>query len=220
MQTPEPEEKVLEEEPEQLEEEEEAKVEVDEGEEQKVVEAEAGVPDEGEHDETDAEIEAMKKRVSEMEEEAAKIEALQNTVEKSLKAPQGGAPAAHGPTVDARSIFVGNVDYSTTNDELKDFFKSCGTVNRVTINVDKWTGQPKGFAYVEFSDPEAIMNAMILNETPFKQRPLKITPKRTNVPGYRGRGRGRGGFRGRGRGYYGGHRGRGRGRGRGYHPYW
>jgi hypothetical protein len=43
---------------------------------------------------------------------------------------------------------------------------------------------------VEFSDSEATVNAMILNETPFKGRPLKITLKRTNLPGYAG---GRGG---------------------------
>lgn len=96
-----------------------------------------------EEDETDAEIEAMKKRVKEMEEEAAKIEALQNTVEKSMK-PAGGAAAANGPAADARSIYVGNVDYSTTPEELKEFFRSCGTVNRITISVDKYSGQPKG----------------------------------------------------------------------------
>jgi polyadenylate-binding protein 2 len=102
---------------------------------------EAGAEDVGEEDETDAEIEAMKKRVKEMEEEAAKIEALQTTVEKSMKA--SGAPPS-GPAVDARSIYVGQVDYATTNDELKEFFKSCGTVNRVTIGMNKFTGEPKG----------------------------------------------------------------------------
>ena len=99
----------------------------------------------GEEDETDAEIEAMKKRVKEMEEEAAKIEALQTTVEKSMKA--SGAPPT-GPAVDARSIYVGNVDYATTNDDLKEFFKACGTVNRVTIGMNKFTGQPKGCVFV------------------------------------------------------------------------
>ena len=114
------------------------------------VESEAIVEAEGEEgggeggdddDGTDAEIEAMKKRVKEMEEEAAKIEALQTTVEKSMKA--SGAPPS-GPAVDSRSIYVGNVDYTTTNDELKEFFKSCGTVNRVTIGMNKFTGEPKG----------------------------------------------------------------------------
>jgi len=215
--------------PEEVEAEVEVEAEAGEEEVKKVAEGEGAEEAEGEgaeeaeeeEDGTDAEIEAIKKRVAEMEEEAAKIEALQHTVEKSMKTGAGaGAATAGGPAVDARSIYVGSVDYSTTNDELKEFFKSCGTVNRVTIGTDKWSGQPKGYAYVEFSDSEAIVNAMILNETPFKGRPLKIAPKRTNIAGYsaRGRGRGRGGFRGRGRrgGYYGG---RGR-RARGYHPYY
>jgi len=167
-----------------------------------------GVTDDvdGEVDETDAEIEALQKRVREMEEEAAKIEAMQSTVEKSFK-KQDAAHANNGPNVDSRSIYVGNVDYTTTNDELQEFFQSCGPVNRVTILQNKWTGQPKGFAYVEFQDSDAIVNAMILNETPFKGRPLKISPKRTNVHGYnygggKGKGKGKGG-KGKGKGGYG-----------------
>jgi len=130
-------------------------------------------------EDTDAEIEAMRRRVKEMEEEAAKIEAMQSNVEKTLKPQQ----VTNGPSVDARSIYVGNVDYSTSPEELQEFFQSCGTVSRITILCDKYTGHPKGYAYVEFKDQEAIVNAMILNETEFKGRPLKISPKRTNIPG-------------------------------------
>jgi RNA recognition motif-containing protein len=132
---------------------EEVEAEEVEGEEAK---AEAGAEDEvGEEDETDAEIEAMKKRVKEMEEEAAKIEALQTTVEKSMKAGASGAAGAPptGPAVDARSIYVGNVDYATTNDDLKEFFKACGTVNRVTIGMNKFTGEPKGCVSVRAALP-------------------------------------------------------------------
>ncbi len=81
------------------------------------------------------------------------------------------------------------------------------------------------YAYVEFTEPSLVAQALVLNESVFKGRNIKVTPKRTNVPGM-GRGRGRGGFRG-GRGFYGrggfpprgGYRGGGRGRGRGYAPY-
>lgn len=48
------------------------------------------------------------------------------------------------------SIYVGQVDYSTTPEELLAHFESCGTVERVTIVCDKFTGRPKGFAYLEF----------------------------------------------------------------------
>jgi polyadenylate-binding protein 2 len=103
------------------------------------------------------------------------------------------------------------VDYSTTPEELQAHFQSCGTINRVTILCDKWTGQPKGFAYIEFAEASLVPNALMLNESAFKGRVLKVISKRTNVPGmnYRGRGRGRGfrgGFRGR-RPFRGGRRG-------------
>jgi polyadenylate-binding protein 2 len=54
------------------------------------------------------------------------------------------------------------------------------------------------YAYVEFAEPGFINAAVALNESLFRGRLLKVTPKRTNVPGFsaRGRGRGRGGYRG------------------------
>lgn len=83
---------------------------------------------------------------------------------------------------------------------------------------------PSRYAYVEFTEPSLVAQALVLNESLFKGRNIKVTPKRTNIPGMT-RGRGRGGFRGgRGRGgfaprgYRGGYRGRGGG-GRGFTPY-
>lgn len=52
--------------------------------------------------------------------------------------------------VSRHSIYVGQVDYSSTPEELLAHFESCGTVERVTIVCDKFTGKPKGFAYLEF----------------------------------------------------------------------
>lgn len=54
-------------------------------------------------------------------------------------------------------------------------FASCGTINRVTILCDKFTGHPKGYAYVEFAEPELVQNAMLLNETEFKGRAIKVS---------------------------------------------
>lgn len=50
----------------------------------------------------------------------------------------------------SKSIYVGQVDYSATPEELVSHFGACGTIERVTIMCDKFTGQPKGFAYLEF----------------------------------------------------------------------
>ncbi|KAF4595334.1 Nucleotide-binding, alpha-beta plait [Ophiocordyceps camponoti-floridani] len=167
------------------------------------------------------EITAMKRRVAEMEEEAKKLREMQATLEQ-----QSADLADDKESVDARSIFVGNVDYSASPEEIQAHFQSCGSINRVTILLDKFTGQPKGYAYVEFKEPSLVPQALVLNESVFKGRNIKVTPKRTNIPGM-SRGRGRGGFRGGGRGFYnrgggfprGGYRGGYRGRARGYTPY-
>lgn len=74
------------------------------------------------------------------------------------------------------------VDYSCTPEEVQQHFQSCGTVNRVTIRTDKF-GQPKGYAYVEFLQSEAVQEALHLNESELHGRQLKVTVKRTNVPG-------------------------------------
>ncbi|ORZ27858.1 hypothetical protein BCR41DRAFT_299149, partial [Lobosporangium transversale] len=150
------------------------------------------------------EIEAMKQRVKEMEAEAAKLREMQAQAEKEMNMVEEDKE-----TVDSRSVYVGNVDWGSTPEELQSHFQSCGTINRITILCDKWTGHPKGYAYVEFADPSSVANAMVLNESLFRSRLIKVTPKRTNVPGMaaRGRGRGRGAYRGgfAGHGAYGGY---------------
>ncbi|KAM0454667.1 hypothetical protein ACHAPV_005582 [Trichoderma viride] len=184
-----------------------------------------GIPQEEREPETEItaseeeEIQAMKRRVAEMEEEAKKLREMQATLEQ-----QSADLADDKESIDARSIFVGNVDYSASPEEVQAHFQSCGSINRVTILLDKFTGQPKGYAYVEFTEPSLVAQALVLNESVFKGRNIKVTPKRTNIPGM-SRGRGRGGPRG-GRGFgrggfppRGGYRGGYRGRGRGYAPY-
>lgn len=162
-------------------------------------------------DSDEYEIEAMKKRLKEMEEEAEKFKQMQSQDDKDRS---GTGSLDNKEEIDARSVYVGNVDYSTTPEELQKHFQSCGIINRITILCDKFTGHPKGFSYVEFADAEHVNNAVALNESVFKGRPLKVTAKRTNVPAFiRGRGRG-----GRGRGSYRGSY-RGRGRGASYTPY-
>jgi len=171
------------------------------------------------------EISAMKRRVAEMEAEAAKLREMQATLDKESNELRED----NKEDIDARSIFVGNVDYGASPEEIQAHFQSCGSINRVTILLDKFTGHPKGYAYVEFTEPSLVAQALVLNESVFRGRSLKVVPKRTNLPGMnRGRGRGRGSLGGRGgfsptyRGGYaprGSYRGGYRGRGRGYAPY-
>eukprot|EP01082_Thalassiosira_pseudonana_P013598 g12315.t1 g12315 contig6:1681423-1682708(-) len=174
---------------------------------------------EGEDDEED--LEKLQAEIKRMEEEAARIAQETEDLEKPAAAAGGGGEkkdgAAEKASKDGHSIYVGQVDYSTTPEELLAHFESCGTVERVTIVCDKFTGKPKGFAYLEFQNDAAVENALRLDGSTFKERQLKVTPKRVNDPnfyaqqgggGFGGRG-GRGGFRG-GRGGRGGNRGGGR----------
>ncbi|XP_060111367.1 polyadenylate-binding protein 2 [Heteronotia binoei] len=173
-------------------------------------EAGLGESDPGDSAIEDPELEAIKARVREMEEEAEKLKELQNEVEKqmNMSPPPGNA----GPVImsleekmeaDARSIYVGNVDYGATAEELEAHFHGCGSVNRVTILCDKYTGHPKGFAYIEFSDKESVRTSLALDESLFRGRQIKVIPKRTNRPGISTTDRGfpRTRYRGRGSGY-------------------
>ena len=132
------------------------------------------------------ELDEMKRRLKEMEEEAAALREMQAKVDKEIGSVQdpanSAASQANKEEADSRSVFVGNVDYACTPEEVQQHFQSCGTVNRVTILTDKF-GQPKGFAYVEFVEAEAVQEALLLNESELHGRQLKVLPKRTNVPG-------------------------------------
>ncbi|KAH7575587.1 hypothetical protein JRO89_XS02G0156600 [Xanthoceras sorbifolium] len=152
------------------------------------------------------ELDDMKKRFQEMEDEAAALRDMHANVEKEMDPvhdPAAGSTSqVNREEVDSRSVFVGNsaayrvynifatlknedaskVDYSCTPEEVQRHFQSCGTVNRITIRTDKY-GQPKGYAYVEFLEAEAVQQALLLNETELHGRQLKVTAKRTNIPG-------------------------------------
>lgn len=125
-----------------------------------------------------------------MDEEAAKLREMQAQVEKELLASTTSGTLSdpsnplNNPDIDARSIYVGNVDYSATPEELQSHFQSCGVINRITILCDRWTGHPKGFAYIEFADPAHVANATALNESLFKNRVIKVASKRTNLPSF------------------------------------
>ncbi|XP_026463017.1 polyadenylate-binding protein 2 [Ctenocephalides felis] len=153
----------------------------------------------------DPELEAIKARVKEMEEEAEKLKQLQSEVDKqmSLGSPTGvtsplNMSIEEKMEVDNRSIYVGNVDYGATAEELESHFHGCGSINRVTILCNKFDGHPKGFAYIEFGDRDSVQTAMAMDESLFRGRQIKVMPKRTNRPGLTTTNRGpRGrGFRG------------------------
>eukprot|EP00929_Paragymnodinium_shiwhaense_P006753 TRINITY_DN110713_c0_g1_i1.p1 TRINITY_DN110713_c0_g1~~TRINITY_DN110713_c0_g1_i1.p1 ORF type:complete len:190 (-),score=60.49 TRINITY_DN110713_c0_g1_i1:294-863(-) len=152
--------------------------------------------------EVDAEIAEMQRKVQEMEEEAEKLKQLTDSVDLP-------GDIANAEEVDRRSVYVGQVDYGSTPEELQEHFKTCGEVSRITILVDKWTGSPKGFAYIEFGDEQAVQNSLLLNGSLFRGRQLKVMQKRTNIPGFMDKGKGKGKMgkgkgkpKGKGKGWY------------------
>ena len=85
----------------------------------------------------------MKRRVAEMEAEAAKLREMQASLDQ-----QDNDLREDKEDIDARSIFVGNVDYGASPEEIQAHFQSCGSINRVTILLDKFTGHPKGLVHL------------------------------------------------------------------------
>lgn len=129
----------------------------------------------------DPELEAIKARVKEMEEEAEKLKQLQSEVNKQMTmgSPTGLTPivpmsAEEKLEIDNRSIYVGNVDYGATAEELEAHFHGCGSINRVTILCNKADGHPKGFAYIEFGSKDFVDTALAMNETLFRGRQIKV----------------------------------------------
>ena len=77
------------------------------------------------------------------------------------------------------NIYVGNLAYSITDDELREAFAAFGEVSRASVIMDRDTGRSKGFGFVEMPDSaaaEAAINA--LNEKPLSGRPIRRRPPR------------------------------------------
>lgn len=72
-------------------------------------------------------------------------------------------------------LYVGNLPYNVAEDELRELFASYGEVSSVNVITDKFTGQSKGFGFVEMpSNSEADQAIKGLNEKPLKGRTIKV----------------------------------------------
>ena len=113
-----------------------------------------------------------------------------------------------------RRLYVGNLPYSTSEDQLTELFSRAGKVDTVRVMRDMATGRARGFAFVEMgSDDEAQKAITELHEYQLDGRALVVNEARPKPEGGFGGG-GAGG--GRGRGGFGGGGGGGRGGGGGY----
>ncbi|XP_055022155.1 LOW QUALITY PROTEIN: polyadenylate-binding protein 2-like [Boleophthalmus pectinirostris] len=120
--------------------------------------------DKGESTFEDPEVEAIVACVKAMDGETEKLVEMMKRGKKEVEA-------------DARSIYVGNVDYGITAAELMVHFRRCGSVNRVTILSDKNTGHPRGFAFVEFKKKASVRTALALDQSVLRGRHLRVCVK-------------------------------------------
>ncbi len=101
------------------------------------------------------------------------------------------------------NIFVGNLSRDVTEEDLRTAFSAFGQVSKATILKDKFSGEPRGFGFVEMpakAEAQAAINGM--NQKDLKGRALNVNEARpkTERPGGGGGGGGRGGFGNRGGG--------------------
>ena len=86
------------------------------------------------------------------------------------------------------NIYVGNLSYGVTEEDLKEAFVTFGEVETVNIITDKYSGQSKGFGFVEMSSQtEADAAIEGLNDTELKGRTLKVNKARPRTEGRGGR---------------------------------
>ncbi|MBI3879723.1 MAG: RNA-binding protein [Verrucomicrobia bacterium] len=117
----------------------------------------------------------------------------------------------------SNKLFVGNLSFNTTENDLQDAFAAHGTVVEANLMLDRMSGKPRGFGFVTMSTPEEAQKAIAaLNGADLGGRALTVNvarPREERPPGGGGGGRGYGGGGGGGgggRGGYGGGGGRDR----------
>ncbi|HWP84852.1 MAG TPA: RNA-binding protein [Terriglobia bacterium] len=114
-----------------------------------------------------------------------------------------------------KNLFVGNLNFQTTESELQSLFEPFGEITRVQIMTDRDTGRSRGFGFVEMASDEAAAKAIeALNGTELGGRALNVNEARPKPESKGGRSFG-GGGRGYGRDDY-----RGGGRGQRREPRW
>lgn len=80
-------------------------------------------------------------------------------------------------------LFIGNLSFKTSRQEVMDYFAQAGKVVDATILTDKFTGRSRGFGFVEMSTPEEAQKAKeMLNGKEFMERPLIVNDARPEQP--------------------------------------
>ena len=101
------------------------------------------------------------------------------------------------------NIYVGNLSHEVTEEDLREAFEAFGQVATVTVIKDKFSGESRGFGFVEMPTKDEAQSAMDkLNGSELKGRTLNVSEARPRSEGRQGARRPGGGRRGGGRNFY------------------
>ena len=78
----------------------------------------------------------------------------------------------------SKSIYVGNLPWSATEDDVRNAFENYGPVNSVKLIEDRETGRPRGFGFVEMEDEPALAAIEAMDGTDFGGRTIKVNEAR------------------------------------------
>ncbi len=84
----------------------------------------------------------------------------------------------------SKKLYVGNLPFSATEDEIRTLFSECGTVDTVELLTDRETGRPRGFGFVQMDDDGAAKAISTLDGQEMGGRPLRVNEakERTERP--------------------------------------
>jgi cold-inducible RNA-binding protein len=84
----------------------------------------------------------------------------------------------------ATKLYVGNLSYETTEEELQELFSQAGSVTSVALPTDRETGRPRGFGFVEMSTEEEARKAITMfNGQTLRERQIKVNESRPREDG-------------------------------------
>ncbi|KAM7263865.1 hypothetical protein ACFE04_001548 [Oxalis oulophora] len=123
------------------------------------------------------EMAVVKKKLRQVQMEMVKLRSKQMEMLKDGNTSllsQSGAFNHADEDIDPKAVYVKNVHFAASKEALSSYFSKCGTIKNVIMLTDKATGQPKGSAFITFTDEESVDRAVALAGSTFLSRQLKI----------------------------------------------
>jgi RNA recognition motif-containing protein len=95
----------------------------------------------------------------------------------------GGPDSDRGEPAISNKVFVGNLSFDVSREELIEAFSAAGKVVDAKVPTDRETGRPRGFAFVEFEDDDAAQKSIsLMNGKDLKGRPLRVNEAENRPP--------------------------------------